>query len=32
MQWADWTQRFNFQGLSALAERDEIFVELRYTY
>jgi hypothetical protein len=32
MHWADWSQRFNFQGLSALAERDEIFVELRYTY
>jgi hypothetical protein len=32
MHWADWSQRFNFQGLSAIAERDEIFVEFRYTY
>jgi hypothetical protein len=32
MHWADWTQRFDYQGLSVLAERDEIFVELRYTY
>jgi hypothetical protein len=32
MQWADWNQRFSFQGLSALSERDELFMELRYTY